>query len=411
MTISVSLDKTAFDSTSDPVASAGMGTFAASVESEFNDVLNGVQAFDKQKFTSAASYGITNGVLSQNGLAATPQQALITVSAETGTNDTLDTIGVSNRRFIILKAAALHTITLSSGVGNITTADGNSFIMTGNIMAMLWCQDNQWSLIGPGRGLVNRLSINRDPGSADHSGAGYSEGSLWANTTKDQAFMLLDASAGAGIWKRITTPKNSWSIRASSNGTFGVGVNNPTTANSPAAANDANNTFMTLPTTAVSGNLGGWITTAFSLVRPAHDPVVECIVKTDATITTQRLWVGLISAAITNVDTIAAGTLFIGFRWSTVAGDVGWIPVLNDGTSQTNGTAIGTVAASTVYKLKFRVVSTNSLVYFSVNDSAEQSLSTNFPAAATEMGALCRCITTSAAIRLLNFSRFAVEVG
>lgn len=406
MTISVTLDKTAFDNTADPVASSGMMTFAASVESEFNDTLNGVQAFDKQKFTAATAYGITGGILSLNGLAATPQQVLITVSAETGTTDTLDTIGVSNRRFIILKAASTHNITITSGVGNITTADGNSFGLSGNVMAMLWCQDNQWSLIGPGRGIVNQLAINRDPGSADASGSGYGVGSLWANTTKDQAYILLDATAGTGLWKRITPPKNRWTVRASNASALGIGISNPTTANSPASANDANNTFITLPTTNVSGNIGGWVTGSFNLVRPAHDPVVEIYVKADATITTQRLWVGLVSADVTNVDTLAATTKFIGFRWSTVAGDTGWIPVLNDGTSQNNGTAIGTVVASTVYKLKFRVDSTNALVYFSVNDSAEQSLTTNFPASSTELGAVCRCITTSAAIRLLNFSRF-----
>lgn len=418
MTITVATTKTGFDATTDPVASATQMTFANSVDTLLNNILNGAQAFDKQLFSSAESVSIANGVMAVNGVAYTPTQAQVSVSAESGTNDTLTTIRASNNRFLVLKAAAGMAITVTAnGTGNITSLDGGSIVLTGHAAALLWCQNSQWSLLTTS-GLAGNVVLNQvagivDPTPAQDTTNGYSPGSLWINTPLDRAWINSDASAGLALWKVITPPKNIWEIRASGAAALGVGIANPTVANTPLSTNDATNTFVTMPSTAGAGNLAGLITASFNLIRPSHDPTLEWIIKTGSDISNIRLWIGLVDAEITNVDTLAAGREFIGFRFSTGVPDVGWQPVLNDGTTQNAAAAeIGTVAVDTVYKLRIRIVSGGTpTAYFSVNDSAEVAVQTNFPAIATELGMICRVIPVAASIRNLLFSRAEVAWG
>jgi hypothetical protein len=89
------------------------------------------------------------------------------------------------------------------------------------------------------------------------------------------------------------------------------------------------------------------------------------------------------------------------------------MPVLIDGSTQNVGSVLGgAITVSTVYKLKIRIVSGGTpTAYFSVNDGAEQAMTTNFPAIATDMGAICRCIATTAAIRSFSFSTFDAQWG
>jgi len=417
MTISVATTKTGFDNTTDPVASAGMMTYAGSVDNLINNILNGNQAFDKQLFTASATMQI-DGVSTQ--AIGVPTQALINVTPPgVASSGFLKTIGVSNNRFVILKATSGKAIVIDArGTGNITSVDGGYLSLSGNAMALLFCHNSQWALIGStnisSNGLTpfNNFAATTDPTPADDVGDAYGVGSKWVNVSADRAWINIDSTSTLAIWKQITPPKNRWGVRAANAAAVGVGIAAPTVANSPANANDASNTFITLPTTAAAGNIAGWITTSFNLIRPAHDPIVEVIIKTSSDLTSQRDWIGLVDADITNVDTLAAGREFIGFRYSSVAVDPGWMPVLHDGTTQNVGTAMGgAIQASTVYKLRFRVVSALSTVYFSVNDSAEQAMTTNFPAAATDMGAICRCIAVAASIRNYAFASFDAAWG
>jgi hypothetical protein len=409
MTIAVATTKTGFNQTTDGVESATMMDYANSVDNLLNNILNGAQAFDRQLFSDADGMAIVNGVL------GVPTQALVTVSAESGTSDILLTIGASNNRFVVLKAATGHTIAVAgTGAGNIVSVDGGSPTISGDSAALLWCHNSQWSIIGSvGSSLLNNLTATVDPTPAEDVGDGYAVGSLWANTSGDRAFTLVDSSSGLAIWKRMTPPKNRWGIKAANTSALGIGISGVTMANSPANANDSTNTFITLPTTAVIGNLGGFITTTLNLIRPSFDPTIEIYVKTSADLTAQRDWIGLVDAEITNVDTLAATREFIGFRYSSVAADPGWMPVLNDGTTQNVGSVLGgAITVSTVYKLKIRIVSGGTpTAYFSVNDGAEQAMTTNFPAIATDMGAICRCIATTAAIRSFSFSTFDAQWG
>ena len=408
MTIAVSTTKTGFDNTADPVNSSGMLTFANSVDQLLNDTFNGVQAFDKQLFSAPITLAID-----VSGAIVSPTQALVNVSANSGSADNLDTIGVSNQRYVILKATNGHVITIRSGVGNITTSDGSNLILSGNIAVEAWCLGSQWAVLGQGSGgttVIDNTTAVADPTPSDDNLDGYSRGSLWINAFADRAFVALGNDTNVAKWKRITQPKNKWGIRAAGASALGVGIASPTVANAPSATNDANNTFMTMPSTAVSGNLAGFITTSFNLLRPAHEPVIEWIFKTPSDISSLRYWIGLVDAEITAVDTLAAGREFIGFRFSQAVPDTGWRPVLHDGTTQNTGAQIGAnIVADAVYKLRVRIVGTTA--YFSVNDGAETALTTNFPSASQDLGMIARVIPTTASIRNLLFSSAEVAWG
>lgn len=406
MTITITLDKTGINDTTDQVINTNMLALATSVEGVFNNMFNGVQPFDRLLFTSATGTTIANGAIDA------PVQALMIVNTENfAATDFLDTIGVSNNRFVLLKAAVGMTVLIRSGVGNITTSDGSTLTMTGNILIMAWCIGSQWAVIGNGTGgsaLPSNFSASVDPSPLDDP-PDYVIGSLWANVVKNSAYISVEEAVNAAVWKLITQPKNEWRIRASGATALGVGIANPTVANAPVAANDSVNSFVSMPSTAGAGNIAGLITTTLNLVRPAHEFTAEWFIKTgnEASWAAQVvLWIGLIDADVTNVDTLAAGREFIGFRFSSRAADTGWRPVLHDGTTQNTGVAIGTVVADTVYRLKVRVVGITA--WFSVNDGVETALLTNFPSVSQDLGMVCRVIPVTASIRSLLLSEARV---
>lgn len=49
----------------------------------------------------------------------------------------------------------------------------------------------------------NNLSATADPEVGDDTADGYEVGSLWVNVTDNKAFIAVDVSAGAAIWKRL----------------------------------------------------------------------------------------------------------------------------------------------------------------------------------------------------------------
>lgn len=399
--VNVATDKTAFDQPYDPISASGMLRFARSIDDLLNDTLNGEEAFNRQLFTVSTELAISGGVL------AAPSLAQHTVAAESGTADELDTIGSSNNSFLVLKAKAGHTIVLRHGFGNIWSASGSGAVLSGNRGLMLWCQGGQWSMIGVKTPLTNK-SANTDPSSGDDAGAGYSVGSIWVNTARDRAWICVDATTGVAVWKPINKWKNSGAVRAAATTFVGIGCevdNLGTLAN----ANDAVDTWVSC--TSSGGGAGATAGTrdftsgaANPRQRPSYDPVLEIRIKTSANLTSQRIWLGLGGA--TDADTLA--TEIIGFRYSSVAGDAGWIPVLNNGSSQTNGSAIGTVQASTVYDFRIRIESAIPRAFLSVNGSAEQILSTNFPAISTQMGMFVRLFEQSGGARAVSVSRLKV---
>lgn len=320
-------------------------------------------------------------------------------------SDNLATIsgGSEGQLLIIQIINASHAVTVKHNTGNIYLQNGQDIVMNSLYMLLflLYNSDlSRWVQINPnGFNLREAVTSTLVP----------------INQVQVPDRTLIGSTA---YQRRLAVQpdwevSNQFMLRAAAATIQPIGVAAPTIANTPANANNASGSWVTLPTTTSSGNLGGFVSATFNLIRRAWNPVITFIVQTDPTganFDNQRDWVGIISADITNVDTIAGATEFAGFRYSTVAGDTGWRPVTKDASTQNVGTAIGSIAANTVYKLQIRVDSANSTIYFSVNDSAEQALVANLPAAATDLGYLCRCITQTTAVRLLQFKSMSVKM-
>lgn len=157
---------------------------------------------------------------------------------------------------------------------------------------------------------------------------------------------------------------------------------------------------------AVAGTFGGRRSTTFNLLRPQYQPYMAFLMRTPATVTGMRFWIGACQAQVTNVDTLAINTSFCGFRYSTVAADPAWMAVTNDGVpAQTELTTGAGFAASTVYLFEIFLDSAGGDAYFSVNGSTPVSISTTLPPAADDMGWTCSAITTDAVVKNMLISR------
>src|SRR5690606_32753268 len=110
-------------------------------------------------------------------------------------------------------------------------------------------------------------------------------------------------------------------------------------------------------------------------------------------------------------DSDDAGRRGVGFRFSTVAGDVGWTPCARDESTQTTGTTIGTVVAYARYRLRIRIPSGGTSAFFSVNGAAEQQITTNLPSPSGGLGPTWRIYTQTAATRNLHVQRLRLAFG
>jgi hypothetical protein len=127
----------------------------------------------------------------------------------------------------------------------------------------------------------------------------------------------------------------------------------------------------------------------FDMHEADSDPTWEIVLRTGATITTIRMWLALSDSSMSvSADDEGGTKKYMAFRYSTVAGDGGWVGVTRDGSAQSVTGTVAAIAASTFYKLKIR--KSGSTVFFSVNGGTEVSTSSNLPAAATALGFSCQ---------------------
>lgn len=68
-------------------------------------------------------------------------------------------------------------------------------------------------------GLLNNYSATSDPTSTDDTNAGYAIGSKWVNTTSDEAFICLDATASSAVWASLTASGTDINAKVSSDDT------------------------------------------------------------------------------------------------------------------------------------------------------------------------------------------------
>jgi hypothetical protein len=214
--------------------------------------------------------------------------------------------------------------------------------------------------------------------------------STWSRLAASTAGLFLGAN-GASLepsWQAangVASPyyfSAAWQLYAlSPSSVVGVGIASPGTLTgiqAPAGGTFSDAYYVQFLTTTTNNSQGTLANSTGTGVGPINflwDFDVVFIVRTDASaITTLSYWIGIFNGNPGTGDSLAANG--IGFRYSTVAGDGGWVGVTYDGTQAVTGT-VSSIAANTRYALRIRKVS--GTVFFSVNGGTETSTSTHVP--------------------------------
>lgn len=160
--------------------------------------------------------------------------------------------------------------------------------------------------------------------------------------------------------------------------------------------------WLRLKTTNVADNQSG-VNTNQDWAWLDHLPKAMCHFRTGPDISGIRIYFFISDAATfpASSDSLTARK-GVGIRYSTVASDTGWMPWTSDGTTQTIGTKIANIAASTQYSLEVEVTSTTS-ARMRVNDSAYQTVTIGSGALGTACRVQVVVTTTAASIKILDF--------
>jgi hypothetical protein len=105
---------------------------------------------------------------------------------------------------LLVTAVCVLTVPSSKRMGEANSAITTLQLTPGN-HALAWLYvDGEWTLSDT-VGTLHKLDATTAPGTGDDSADGYSVGSLWLDTTNDVAYICLDATASAAVWRKITT--------------------------------------------------------------------------------------------------------------------------------------------------------------------------------------------------------------
>jgi hypothetical protein len=142
-----------------------------------------------------------------------------------------------------------------------------------------------------------------------------------------------------------------------------------------------------------------------AVVRTDWNPEMYARIKTGATITLVRYWVGFFSADPSASATPAVH--YAAFRFDTSASDANWQFCTATGTAtQTCTNTTIAVTASTAYSLWVTCTSTTCLGY--VDGVLRATNTTNLPTSTQTMGYNASMTTLSAAARSILFGRFTI---
>lgn len=135
---------------------------------------------------------------------------------------------------------------------------------------------------------------------------------------------------------------------------------------------------------------------------------VSFLLYTGSNIAALRLWVGLQGAGPgAGTDTTSGNS--VTFRYSTVAGDGGWVGVTNDGTQAVTGT-VAAIAASTFYTLRIWCTAVGT-VNFSVNGGTTVSTSTHVPTNDNGQPAVMAVYTNENVVKFFELKRMFHTTG
>jgi hypothetical protein len=187
-----------------------------------------------------------------------------------------------------------------------------------------------------------------------------------------------------------------------------VGTQAPSIGGTASTSDDADGAFHLLTSGAVSGNAASWTMTATPMLRRDWDSRFVARIKTGATLTTVRHWVGMFSADPSASATPAVH--YAAFRYDTTADSASavWRTVTDSGTgtpAKTDTTVA--VAASTAYTMRIRLSATD--VKFYINDVLVATHTSTLPTTTTGLGYYVGVTTLAASARTIKVGRIQMS--
>lgn len=275
-------------------------------------------------------------------------------------------------------AATCASVDLANDVtGNLGVTHLNSG--TSASSSTFWRGDGTWAMPTSSAG-------------ADFTGAGNPQGvqsatagQTYRDTTNNVLYLKEAGSSTTTGWYRIATgffEAFFFSVVANPNANSALGIGVPVTIaagnGSLAGARDANGPGIQLKSGLTTAT-GASIITQLGTVGAGNADLVFFVLTDPSDVAAHtRLMIGLsTNNTAQNTDTETT-THVIMFRYSTTAGDGGWVAVSCDGT-QAVSSSIASVASNTVYKLRLRYFSGTNTALFSVNDGAETTVTSHIP--------------------------------
>lgn len=356
--------------------------------------------------------GLVPAVISPGDLLiGSPTGALITLAKNTTATRYLANTGVNN-------APAWDQVNLSNGV--------TSRLQALNQLPQFSATKRVWGRNTTGAGDAEEVTVSQILdwlGTAAQGDIIYRDASTWNRLAAGVVGQFLQtngasanpvwASIGGGNTDFINQEFIFWSGIPPNVG-IAWGHTAPTSAAGATATTrvtDSTGTYLNCPQASASANLrAGMDAGDRNLFEADANPTLEFVLQTPSAVTNLRLWFLMSDTQVAaSVDDLGGTSKYMGFRFSTVAGDGGWVGVCRDGSTQSVTGTVAAIAASTLYKLKIR--KSGSTVFFSVNGGAETSQTNNLPAAGTRFGIDQISITTAAALRAVLLSRYRAVWG
>jgi hypothetical protein len=180
---------------------------------------------------------------------------------------------------------------------------------------------------------------------------------------------------------------------------------------SAAPAADTSMMMLKFLSAASSGDAVG-ISGPFSSTRANYGPVFFATIRTDSAITNQRHFIGLSSADLSAISTLAGlNTIpMMAFRYDSALGDTNWMAVTSDGsTASTTSTGVA-VAVNTTYVMKIDF-STPGTVKFTINEASTPQVlkTTNLPGGSVNQGIEVSMTTLAASAQSLYIERVKLD--
>lgn len=357
----------------------------------------GAAAFTQANFGSTTTLTISSGVI-------TVSQTYHKVDTEAAAaSDNLDTInGVAGDFLLLACVSAARVVTVRHNVGNVYFGDGNDRVLNDtNRLLLLVYNGAKWvEHLPPDAAIKSREVIS--------STLVNTQQILWP----DRA--LINPSAGQVRPAVLPNLGASKLVLLQAMGASGwvhnVGHVIPTLTGTPASALDSDGHWIEFTTGVTINTDRGLEMTTFNYFSRQLNPLANWVIKTPSDLTSYRLFMVLTAASFApSTDTpLGGGSGLIGFRYSTAAGDGGWVGYSSDGVSTSVTATVAAIATSTRYLLRIRVDESVPAVYFSVNNGTEVSLTTNLPAAGQALGYLLAFRNLVGADRRLRFGRLEI---